>query len=150
MGNKDNQRGLIILCESDGDIADVALVPAQVLDWIWTDPKDKDSWREKIPGTKKNANLSIGSYENDLGRLKQGFLDFLHNLPFYGLAVMCSDDANTRRPSDGISSPMYGSSRLWPKMIASESAAVTPSGSFESSASAIMLQPSAQITPAML
>ena len=29
----------------------------------------------------------LGSYENDLGRLKQGFLEFLHNLPFYGLAV---------------------------------------------------------------
>jgi UDP-N-acetylmuramate--alanine ligase len=38
----------------------------------------------------------LNSYENDLGRLKQGFLEFLHNLPFYGLAVMCSDDANTR------------------------------------------------------
>jgi UDP-N-acetylmuramate--alanine ligase len=38
----------------------------------------------------------LGSYENDLGRLKQGFLEFLHNLPFYGMAVMCSDDANTR------------------------------------------------------
>jgi UDP-N-acetylmuramate--alanine ligase len=38
----------------------------------------------------------LGSYENDLGRLKQGFVEFLHNLPFYGLAVMCSDDANAR------------------------------------------------------
>jgi UDP-N-acetylmuramate--alanine ligase len=38
----------------------------------------------------------LGSYENDLGRLKQGFHEFLNNLPFYGLAVMCSDDANTR------------------------------------------------------
>ena len=38
----------------------------------------------------------LGSYENDLGRLKQGFLEFLHNLPFYGLAVLCSDDDNTR------------------------------------------------------
>jgi UDP-N-acetylmuramate--alanine ligase len=38
----------------------------------------------------------LGSYENDLGRLKQGFLEFLHNLPFYGVAVMCGDDANTR------------------------------------------------------
>jgi UDP-N-acetylmuramate--alanine ligase len=38
----------------------------------------------------------LGSYENDLGRLKQGFVEFLHNLPFYGLAVMCSDDTNTR------------------------------------------------------
>jgi UDP-N-acetylmuramate--alanine ligase len=38
----------------------------------------------------------LGTYGNDLGRLKQGFLDFLHNLPFYGLAVLCSDDDNTR------------------------------------------------------
>lgn len=36
------------------------------------------------------------SYEGDLRRLKQGFSEFLHNLPFYGLAVMCADDANTR------------------------------------------------------
>ena len=38
----------------------------------------------------------LGSYEGSLERLKQGFLEFLHNLPFYGLAVMCSDDDNTR------------------------------------------------------
>ena len=36
------------------------------------------------------------AYEGDIGRLKQGFLEFLHNLPFYGVAVMCSDDVNTR------------------------------------------------------
>ena len=52
----------------------------------------------------------LGSYENDLGRLKQGFLDFLHNLPFYGLAVMCSDDANTREliPTLGRRVVSYG------------------------------------------
>jgi UDP-N-acetylmuramate--alanine ligase len=52
----------------------------------------------------------LGSYENDLGRLKQGFLEFLHNLPFYGLAVMCSDDANTREliPSIGRRVVSYG------------------------------------------
>jgi UDP-N-acetylmuramate--alanine ligase len=38
----------------------------------------------------------LGSYEGDLTRLKQGFLEFLHNLPFYGLAVLCRDDPNTR------------------------------------------------------
>jgi UDP-N-acetylmuramate--alanine ligase len=38
----------------------------------------------------------LGSYGGDLGRLKEGFLAFLHNLPFYGLAVLCSDDENTR------------------------------------------------------
>jgi UDP-N-acetylmuramate--alanine ligase len=52
----------------------------------------------------------LGSYENDLGRLKQGFLEFLHNLPFYGLAVMCSDDANTREliPALGRRVVSYG------------------------------------------
>ena len=52
----------------------------------------------------------LGSYENDLGRLKQGFRDFLSNLPFYGLAVMCSDDANTREliPTLGRRVASYG------------------------------------------
>jgi UDP-N-acetylmuramate--alanine ligase len=38
----------------------------------------------------------LGSYENDIEKLKQGFFDFLQNLPFYGLAVLCSDDEPTR------------------------------------------------------
>jgi UDP-N-acetylmuramate--alanine ligase len=52
----------------------------------------------------------LGSYENDLGRLKQGFVDFLHNLPFYGLAVMCSDDLSTREliPALGRRVVSYG------------------------------------------
>jgi len=52
----------------------------------------------------------LGTYENDLSRLKEAFLDFLHNLPFYGLAVMCSDDANTREliPAVGRRVVSYG------------------------------------------
>jgi UDP-N-acetylmuramate--alanine ligase len=38
----------------------------------------------------------LASYGNDIERLKQGFFDFLQNLPFYGLAVLCSDDTATR------------------------------------------------------
>jgi UDP-N-acetylmuramate--alanine ligase len=38
----------------------------------------------------------LSAYEGDLSRLKQAFLDFTHNLPFYGLAIMCSDDEPTR------------------------------------------------------
>jgi UDP-N-acetylmuramate--alanine ligase len=34
----------------------------------------------------------MGTYGGDLERLKQAFVDFLHNLPFYGLAVICVDD----------------------------------------------------------
>jgi len=35
----------------------------------------------------------MATYDGDIDRLRQGFLEFLHNLPFYGLAVMCTDDA---------------------------------------------------------
>jgi len=34
----------------------------------------------------------LGTHEGDFERLKQSFVDFLHNLPFYGLAVVCVDD----------------------------------------------------------
>lgn len=36
------------------------------------------------------------TYGGDFNALKQTFLDFLHNLPFYGLAVVCNDDPVVR------------------------------------------------------
>ena len=36
------------------------------------------------------------TYGHDFGRLKQAFVDFLHRLPFYGVAVLCLDDPNVR------------------------------------------------------
>ncbi|RTL53118.1 MAG: UDP-N-acetylmuramate--L-alanine ligase [Rhodocyclaceae bacterium] len=36
------------------------------------------------------------TYGHDFGRLKQTFVDFLHRLPFYGVAVLCLDDPNVR------------------------------------------------------
>jgi UDP-N-acetylmuramate--alanine ligase len=38
-------------------------------------------------------NDHLGTHDGDFERLKQSFIDFLHNLPFYGLAVICADDA---------------------------------------------------------
>ncbi|MDT8387643.1 MAG: UDP-N-acetylmuramate--L-alanine ligase [Thiogranum sp.] len=38
----------------------------------------------------------LSAYENDFQRLRQTFVEFLHHLPFYGLAVMCLDDPNVR------------------------------------------------------
>ena len=32
------------------------------------------------------------TYGHDFGRLKQAFVDFVHRLPFYGVAVLCLDD----------------------------------------------------------
>ncbi|GAB4223717.1 MAG: UDP-N-acetylmuramate--L-alanine ligase [Gammaproteobacteria bacterium] len=34
----------------------------------------------------------LETYQGDFNRYKQAFLDFLHHLPFYGLAVVCIDD----------------------------------------------------------
>lgn len=36
------------------------------------------------------------TYGGDVDRLRQTFVDFLHNLPFYGLAVLCIDDPGVR------------------------------------------------------
>ena len=38
----------------------------------------------------------MATYEGDFNRLKRTFVDFLHNLPFYGLAVLCIDDPVVR------------------------------------------------------
>jgi UDP-N-acetylmuramate--alanine ligase len=34
----------------------------------------------------------MSTYEGDIAKLRAGFVRFLHNLPFYGLAVVCADD----------------------------------------------------------
>jgi UDP-N-acetylmuramate--alanine ligase len=33
------------------------------------------------------------TYGHDFGRLKQAFVDFLHRMPFYGVAILCTDDS---------------------------------------------------------
>ncbi len=38
----------------------------------------------------------MATYGNDFERLRATFLEFLHHLPFYGLAVMCVDDEHVR------------------------------------------------------
>ncbi|HVY07424.1 MAG TPA: UDP-N-acetylmuramate--L-alanine ligase [Burkholderiales bacterium] len=36
------------------------------------------------------------TYGHDFGRLRQAFLEFIEHLPFYGMAVLCADDANVK------------------------------------------------------
>jgi len=36
------------------------------------------------------------TYGHDFEKLKQAFVDFIQHLPFYGVAVLCADDANVR------------------------------------------------------
>lgn len=50
------------------------------------------------------------TYGHDFGRLKQAFVEFLHKMPFYGTAIVCSDDAGVRSILDDIARPVttYG------------------------------------------
>lgn len=52
----------------------------------------------------------MSTYGGDFGKLKQTFIDFLHNLPFYGLAVMCVDDEVVREILPKVGRPIitYG------------------------------------------
>ena len=34
----------------------------------------------------------MSTYDGDLEKLRTAFVEFLHNLPFYGLAILCADD----------------------------------------------------------
>lgn len=38
----------------------------------------------------------MSTYGGDFSKLKQTFIEFLHHLPFYGLAVLCVDDEHVR------------------------------------------------------
>ncbi|MFM2210131.1 MAG: UDP-N-acetylmuramate--L-alanine ligase [Burkholderiaceae bacterium] len=50
------------------------------------------------------------TYGHDFGRLKGAFVDFLHRMPFYGTAVLCTDDAAVREIVTQVSCPVtsYG------------------------------------------
>jgi len=45
------------------------------------------------------------THGGDFLKLKQSFVDFLHNLPFYGLAVLCVDDAELAGLMPAIARP---------------------------------------------
>ncbi len=50
------------------------------------------------------------TYDHDFGKLKAAFVDFLHRMPFYGTAILCTDDAALRELVTQVSCPVtsYG------------------------------------------
>jgi UDP-N-acetylmuramate--alanine ligase len=54
----------------------------------------------------------LSTYEGDFERLKATFVEFLHHLPFYGLAVLCIDDPVVREIMRQVARPVltYGES----------------------------------------
>ena len=52
----------------------------------------------------------MDTYNGDFEQVKRTFVEFIHNLPFYGLAVLCVDDENVREIMPELSRPVltYG------------------------------------------
>jgi len=50
------------------------------------------------------------TYGHDFGRLKMAFVDFLHRMPFYGAAIVCTDDPGVQSIAGEIARPVtsYG------------------------------------------
>jgi UDP-N-acetylmuramate--alanine ligase len=53
-------------------------------------------------------NDHLGTHDGDFERLKASFVAFLHNLPFYGLAVLCVDDPHIRGVLTRVNRPVTG------------------------------------------
>ena len=47
----------------------------------------------------------MDTYGHDFGMLKKAFVDFVHQLPFYGSVVLCADDPETRCHPAGAVTP---------------------------------------------
>lgn len=52
----------------------------------------------------------LSTYQNDFSKLKETYLQFLHNLPFYGLAVLCMDCHEVQKILPEVARPVltYG------------------------------------------
>ena len=52
----------------------------------------------------------MATYGGDYNKLRNTFIEFLHHLPFYGLAVMCIDDPGVKEVIPNLSKPVltYG------------------------------------------
>jgi UDP-N-acetylmuramate--alanine ligase len=52
----------------------------------------------------------MATYDHDFNRLKKAFVDFLHRMPFYGTAILCTDDPAVRDIAPQVSCPItsYG------------------------------------------
>ena len=49
----------------------------------------------------------MATYGHDFESLKRAFIEFIHRLPFYGSAVLCTDDEQARSILPALSRPMF-------------------------------------------
>ncbi|MCY7314289.1 MAG: UDP-N-acetylmuramate--L-alanine ligase [Rubrivivax sp.] len=83
-------------------------------DWIVVEADESDaSFLHLSPVISVVTNIDadhMETYGHDIGRLHSAFVDFIHRLPFYGRAVLCSDDAGVQAVLPRLQRPVttYG------------------------------------------
>lgn len=83
-------------------------------DFIVVEADESDaSFLQLFPAMEVVTNIDadhMDTYQHDMARLKQTFVQFTQRMPFYGIAVLCIDDANVRDIIPFVSQPIlrYG------------------------------------------
>ena len=83
-------------------------------DFIVVEADESDaSFLQLFPAMEVVTNIDadhMETYQHDMARLKQAFVQFIQRMPFYGVAVLCVDDANVRDIVPFVSQPIlrYG------------------------------------------
>ncbi len=83
-------------------------------DYIVVEADESDaSFLKLLPTLAVVTNIDadhMETYGHDLQKLHAAFVDFLHKMPFYGAAVLCSDDAGVQAILDKVQRPItsYG------------------------------------------
>ena len=83
-------------------------------DFIVVEADESDaSFLQLFPAMEVVTNIDadhMDTYQHDMARLKQAFVQFIQRMPFYGVAVLCIDDANVRDIVPFVSQPVlsYG------------------------------------------
>ena len=83
-------------------------------DFIVVEADESDaSFLQLFPAMEVITNIDadhMDTYQHDMARLKQAFVQFIQRMPFYGVAVLCIDDDNVRDIIPFVSQPVlrYG------------------------------------------
>jgi len=83
-------------------------------DFIVAEADESDaSFLNLLPAIEVITNIDadhMDTYQHDMAKLKQAFVQFTQRMPFYGVAVLCVDDQNVRDILPFVSRPMlrYG------------------------------------------
>ena len=83
-------------------------------DFIVVEADESDaSFLQLFPALEVVTNIDadhMDTYQHDMARLKQAFVQFIQRMPFYGVAVLCIDDVNVRDIIPFVSQPVlrYG------------------------------------------